>query len=346
LQQEISTSTKPGVLGPLLLFLQWISFKEGELINDNISVTNTLASLLNENLLEEEQETVASACATLIMSIKSRLSIEQITKLCNLTYRSNWKPKIILDFTLKIATHAFFESHLMQHYMSFCHSISELSMQEHSQLLENLARLIIIKNPLPQSGYDIDSYKTYPLDFSFVMRKIPSIQSVPKLIKSVLESSVEQMVCENLPFYVNALICLPNVLPVEAIEATEMLKRIIQEIADITTSLDSEEPKNKKQKTARPADFMDKIGLVLSLAILGARHFSSNLLENLPWTMMKSAFLNESTSQNVFYLRSIDFYMTSFYDSCEQDALYSVEVLNQLYEIIGRNISSPYREVF
>ena len=344
MQQEISTSTKPGVLGLLLLFLQWISFKEGELINDNISVTNTLASLLNENLLEEEQETVASACATLIMSTKSPLSIEQISKLGNLIYRSNWKTKVILDFTLKVATHAVFESHLMQHYMTFCHSVSELPL--HSQLLENLARLIIIKNPLPQSGYDIDSYKTYPLDFSFVMRKIPNIQGVPKLIKSVLESSVEQMVCENLHSYVNALICLPNVLPVGAIEATGMLKRIIQEIADITASLDSEEPKCKKPKTGRPADFMDKLGLVLSLALLGARHFSSNLLENLPWTMMKSAFLNESTSQNVFYLRSIDFYMTSFYDSGEQDALYPVEVLNQLYEIIGKNISSPYREVF
>ena len=280
------------------------------------------------------------------MSTKSPLSIEQITRLGNLIYHSsNWKPKVVLDFTLKVAIHAYFESHLMQHYMAFCNSIGNLSMQEHSQLLDNLARLIIIKNPLPQSGYDIDSYKTYPLDFSFVMRKTPSTQSVPKLIKTVLESGIEQMICENLALYVDALICLPNVLPVEAIEATEMLKRIIQEIAEITASLDAEEPQSKKPKTDRPADFKDKLGLVLSLAILAARHFSSNLLEHLPWSTMKSAFLNESTSQNVFYLRSIDFYMTSFYGSSEQDALYSVEVLNQLYEIIGRNICSPYREV-
>ena len=220
-----------------------------------------------------------------------------------------------------------FESHLMQHYMAFCNSICKLSVEEHLQLLDNLARLIIIKNPLPQSGYDIDSYKTYSLDFSFVLRKMPSIQSVPKLIKSVLESCVEKMICENLALYVNALICLPNVPPVEAIEATEMLQRIIQEIAGITTSLDAEEPKSKKLKTVRPADFKDKLGLVLSLAVLGARHFSTNLLEHFPWNTMKLVFLNEFTSQNVFYLRfanteskcdstkkfiSCNFYLTHF----------------------------------
>lgn len=332
-------------MAPLTLFLQWISFKDGELVNDNAAITNTLASLLNEKLSEEEQETVASICSTLIMSPKSPLSLEQIARLGTLIYRSSWKPKIVLDFTLKVATNSVFESHLMQHHMTFCHSIGQLNLQEHMQLLDSLARLAIIKNPLPQSGYDIDSYKTYPLDFSFAMRKMPNIQSVPHLIKSLLESSVEQMICENLSFYVNALICLPNVRPIQPIEATEILQRIIQEIAEITKNLDSDEPLSKRPKTVRPPDFTDKLGLVLSLAVLGTRHFSLNLLENLPWNKMKSAFLSESTSQNVFYLRSIDFYMTSFYDSSEQDTLYSVEVLNQLYEIIGRNIYSPYREV-
>ena len=311
-------------------------------------MANLLSCLLKEPALtEEEQQTVSKATAVLMMSAKILLPLEQTSRLGNLVYASRWTAQVVLDFTLAVASHNLFESHLLPHYVTFCHSMGKLGRPEKAQALQSLARLIASKRPMPKCGYDVDDSKIYPIDFSFAARKAPSVQSIPQFVQSVLESDVADMAAEEFHLYVDALVCLPHVRPMDASKATALLCKIIRDIAALMCTLSTEEPQTKraKRKVVRPADFAEKLGFVLSLAILGIRHFSSNLTEDVPWSVMKSIVLEESTSQNVFYLRAADFYLTSLHGT-DDGELFSLEMLTQLYDVIGQNIYSPFREVF
>jgi hypothetical protein len=151
------------------------------------------------------------------------------------------------------------------------------------------------------------------------------------------------MINEDFHTYVNALVCLPHLRPIDSVKAIRVLKNIIKEIAD-TVETNTEEPHAKRAKTTRPLDYSERLGLVLSLAILGFRHFSSNMEKDVPWQMIKSAFLNETMSTSLFYLRALDFYLTSLRETGNEDT-FSLQVLCQIYDVIGQNLGSPYHEV-
>ena len=328
----------------LLLFQQWIEYREGELVTDMLAVSKTLAFLLNEkNLNEKEQHSVSVTVAMLMKSTKFSLPIEQTSKLGNLVYAYHLKPEIILEFTLRVSACGFFESHLLQHYITFCHSLSKENEDTRSHLLKNLASLISIKASLPKSGNDMENFKIYPIEFTFAMRKSSDVDSVPHLIQSILERNLETMINEDFHTYVNALVCLPHLRPIDSVKAIRVLKNIIKEIAD-TVETNTEEPHAKRAKTTRPLDYSERLGLVLSLAILGFRHFSSNMEKDVPWQMIKSAFLNETMSTSLFYLRALDFYLTSLRETGNEDT-FSLQVLCQIYDVIGQNLGSPYHEV-
>ena len=329
----------------LLLFQQWVDYREGELVIDTISVSKTLISLLNEqDLYEKEQKSVSVTVAMLMKSTKVSLPIEQTSKLGHLIYAYHWKPEIVLEFTLQVSTYGFFESHLLPHYISFCHSLSKKDRDLRSHLLKNLASLISVKASLPKSGNDMENFKIYPLEFTFAMRKSSDTESVPhNLIQSILERNLETMINEDFQTFVNALVCLPHIRPIDSVKAIKVLKKIIQGIAD-TVETNAEEPHTKRAKTDRSIDFSERLGLALSLAILGIRHFSSNLEKDVPWQMIKSAFLNETMSTSLFYLRAADFYLTSLHETGNED-IFSLQVLCQVYDVIGQNLGSPYHEV-
>lgn len=346
MQAAISSAPKPKVLGLLLLLLQWVSYREGELVMDSTNVANVLAALLKEpELTEDEQESVSKATATLMTSTKVSLPLEQTSRLGNLMYATRWKPQIVLDFTLAVASHGLFESHLLPHYTTFCHSMGKLGRPEQAQVLHSLARLVSLKQPIPKCGNDVDSSQVYPVEFSFAARKAPNVKTVPQIIQSILESSVEDAVSEDFHLYVNALVCLPHVRPMDSAKAATLLSGIVRQIAELVDGSSSDEPKTKRarRKAPRPTDFIERLGFVLSLALLGIRHFSS-LREDVPWSVVKCIFINESTSQNVFYLRAADFYFTSLFGSGD-DELFSTDMLTQLYDVMGQNIYSPFREV-
>lgn len=332
-------------MGLLVLFQQWVDFKEGELVSDVIAIYNTMISLLKEEgFQEDEQKTVSSILASLMNSSKVSLSIEQTARLGQLAYAYHWNPELVLDFTLRVSSQGFFESHLLPHYINFCHWLSKKDQDTHALLLKYLASLVAVKGSLPKNGRDIDTFKIYPLEFTFAMRKSSDTVSVSHLIHSVVDGSLETLVSENYQMFVNALVCMPNIRPIETSKVIKVLKRIIKEIALAIEDMKNEEPQTKKLKSSRPVDFVERLGLVLSLAILGLRHFSSNLKEDLPWATVKSAFLNDDTARNVFYLRAADFYLTSLHELGDEDT-FSVDVLCQVYDIIGQNLGSPYHEV-
>jgi hypothetical protein len=344
LQAAIDSSKRPGALGLLLLFQQWVEFREGELITDTLAVSKTLVALLNDQQLDEtEQQSVSVTVAELMKSTKVSLPIEQTSKLGHLVFAYHWKPEIVLEFTLQVSTYGFFESHLLPHYITFCHSLGKKDRETRSQLLKNLASLISIKASLPKNGNDMDNFKIYPLEFTFAMRKSSDTDSVPHLIQTILEENLEVMINEDFQTYVNALVCLPHLRPIDSVKAIKVLKKIVKEIAD-TVESNAEEPHTKRAKTTRPVDYSERLGLVLSLAILGIRHFSSNLEKDVPWQMIKSAFLNETMSTSLFYLRAADFYLTSLHESGNEDT-FSLQVLCQVYDVIGQNLGSPYHEV-
>lgn len=339
------TLQSPGVLGLLILFQQWVDYKEGELVVDSLAVSNTIVSLLKyEGLGIEEQKTVSLTVAALMKSPKVRLPIEQTARLGQLAYAHHWNPQLVLDFTLHVSSHGFFESHLLPHYITYCHSLCQKDKNTHDILLKNLASLIAVKGSLPKSGKDIGSFKIYPIEFTFAMRKSSNANSVPHLIQSILEGNLDTMISEEFHMYTNALVCLPNIRPIESTKAIKILKNIIKEIANTLENLNDEEPQTKRVKTSRPVDFFERLGLILSLAILGLRHFSTNLKGDLPWQTVKSAFLNEDMSKNIFYLRAADFYLTSLQEIGDEDT-FSLEILGQVYDVIGQNLGSPYHEV-
>lgn len=344
-QDAVLRSEKPGVLGLLLLFQQWVDYKEGELVSDTYSVTNTLVSLMKEDKLNEaEQRSLSLSVGALLKSPKVILAIEQTATLGQLMYACHWKPELVLNFTLQASTHRCFESHILPHYITFCHSICKGDVEAHSIMLKNLATLIAAKGSLPKSGNDMGSFKIYPLEFTFAIRKSSDSASVPCLIQSILEKGVETMIIEDFEMYVNALICLPNVKPIETIKAKRLLKGIVVQIADTLNSLNAEEPQMKRAKVLRPSDFSEKLGLALSLAILGLRHFSSNLKEDLPWAVVRPIFLNEDVVSNVFYLRAADYYLTSLLEADGGD-IFSLDTLYQIYNAVGQNLGSPFHEV-
>lgn len=292
-----------------------------------------------------EQEAVASCTAGLINGTKFNLPIDQTARLGNLIYACSLTPQIVLDFTLKAAQHPTFESHLLAHYITFCYAIGSREYSVQNEILENIAGLVSLKSPLPKTGSDFLSYKIYPLEFSFAMRKAPGQQGISAFIQGVLETRVEEAISTDFPMYINSLVCLPHVRPMEKDKATKILKNIIREIGEIVQSLDEEEPETKKSKTketVRPQDFLEKLGFVLSLAILAIKNFSDNLKEDIPWRWVKATFLNGAMSHNLFYLRAADFYLTSLHDCGES---FTEDMLIQLYSVIGSNISSPYSEV-
>ena len=54
LQKELGVAKKPGkFIGALLLLCQWLTFREGALIGDNVAIANTLAALIEVQLDEE-----------------------------------------------------------------------------------------------------------------------------------------------------------------------------------------------------------------------------------------------------------------------------------------------------
>lgn len=329
----------------MIIVHQWINYREGELITDVHNVSNALANLLSEEALsEQEQETVSLTVATLINSAKAQLSLEQISRLGQLSYSNHWKPDTVLDFTLRVCSHGHFDSHILPHYLTYCHSLCKQDHQRHAIVLKSIAKLVTAKAPLPKNGNDIQHFKVYPLEFTFAMRKASETTSVPHLIQTILEKNLETMVIEDFQTYVNALVCLRNVRPVESAKTIKTLKRIITEITAIVEALSSEEPQLKRMKNSRPSDFPERLGLILGLAILCARHFSSNLKEDLPWAAIKSALLNDTVSSSVFYLRATDFYFTSLRD-LECADVFSLETLRQVYDSIGQNIASAYHEV-
>ena len=331
-------------MGLLILFQQWVDQKDGELVTDTLAVSNTLVSLLTEEgLIEEEQKCISSTVAGLMKS-PNKLPIEQTSRLGQLAYAENWKPEIVLDFTLQVSSHGLFESHLLPHYISFCHSLCKKDQNARSLLLKNLASLISVKGCLPKTGLDIGNFKIYPMEFTFAMRRSSDVDSVPHLIQSLLEGNIETMVSDNFPMYVNAIVCLPNIRPIDSSKAMKILKKIIKDIASIVDASNAEEPQTKRAKTNRPVDFSERLGLILSLAILGVRHFSSNLNEDVPWKIIKSAFLNDAMSTSLFYLRAADFYLTSLHELGNED-IFSLDVLCQVYDVIGKNLGSPYHEV-
>ncbi|KZS08061.1 Small subunit processome component 20 [Daphnia magna] len=344
LLEAIKSSNRPGILGLLLLFQLWVEFKEGELVTDSLTVSKTLASLLNEEGLdEEEQKSVSATVAALMQSAKVRLPIEQTSKLGQLAYTYHWKPDTVLDFTLQVSSHGFFESHVLPHYISYCHGLWKKDQGTRSLMLKNLASLISTKGSLPKSGYDMSNFKIYPLEFTFAMRKSSDAESVPDFVQSILESKVETMVNEDFQTYINAIVCLPNLRPIDSGTATRILTKIIKEVANIV-EVNPEEPQTKRAKITCPVDYSERLGLVLSLAILGVRHFSSDLEKDVPWAMIRSAFLNDTMSTSIFYLRAADFYLTSLYEMDNQNTL-SLEVFCQIYDVIGQNLGSPYHEV-
>lgn len=341
----INSSAKPGVVGLLVLLLKWISFKEGELVTDSSSVANLLATLVKESDLEEdEQLNTSKAIAALMTLPKISLPLELVSRLVNLVYSSPWKPTIVLEFTLAIASNGLFESHVLPNYTTFCHKLAQTGSANQALILSNLARLVAQKRPLPTNGYDIDGNKTYPIEFSFALRKTPGKTTIPQVIQTILESSVDSMVSEDFHLFVNALVCLTHVRPLERSHGVGVLKKIVYEIAELVEGLSEEEPKAKKKKTKRPPDFVEKLGFVLSLSMLAIRQFSSNLKEDVPWSVIKSAFLNEVASRNLFYLRAADFYFTAMHE-IDDGEFFTLEMLTQLYDVFGVNIQSPFREV-
>lgn len=321
-----------------------MEFKEGELVTDSLAVSKTLFALLNEkDLKEEEQISVSATVAALMQSDKVRLPVEQTSKLGQLAYAYHWKPDTVLNFTLGVSSHGFFESHVLPHYISYCHALGKKDQQTRSLMLKNLASLVSIKGSLPKSGYDMRNFKIYPLEFTFAMRKLSDAESVPHLVQSILEGRMETMLNEDFQTYINALVCLPNLRPTDSAKATRILIKIIKEVAS-AVGANSEEPQTKRAKTTYAVDYFERLGLVLSLAILGVRHFSSDLEKDIPWSMIRSAFLNETMSTSIFYLRSADFYLTSLQELGNENT-FSLEVLCQIYDVIGQNLGSPYHEV-
>lgn len=298
-----------------------------------------------EKLTFLEQEAIASSVAGLITGAKFNLPIDQTARLGNLMYTCSFTPKVVLDFTLKVGQHSTFESHLLAHYIAYCHSIGKREFSVQNEILENMASLIAIKSPLPKTGNDFLSYQIYPLEFSFAMRKLAGHQGVPAFLREVLEKKVDDMVCTDFRLYINSLVCLPHCRPMEKEKTKELLKSIMQDIADILKSLDDDEPQRKRVKSkevARPDDFLERLGFVLSLTILAFKNFTDKLQDDLPWSWLEATFLNGAMSHNLFYLRAADFYLTSLHDAGES---LTSETLIQLYSVIGSNITSPYSEV-
>lgn len=327
-----------------MLLQQLIIFKEGELASDSISIANSLAVLIREDLGEDEQNSLSESTAALIMSTKANLSLEQTEKLSLLIYSSNWKPKFVLTFSNLVSAHKIFESHLLPHFILFCHKTSEV-VKEKYILLDNLTRLIASKNPIPKNGFEITCNK-YPLEFTFAIQKTGNPLGLPKLVENILQQEVEHVLNAEFSSYICALICYPNIKPVSNSCALNILKKIIEDITRIVKSIAQEvaEPQSKKMKMDRPSDFLEKLGLILSLVILSSRQFTENLEEDLPWEMLESTILSDATLHNVFFLRAADFYLTIAHQTGSVKTL-TIELMTHLYQKIGHSTFSPYHEV-
>ena len=193
MQKEMATK-QPGLLGLLVLLHQWMTLRDGSLIVDPIAIANDLAMLPKENLNDEEQMAAAETIASLMMCNKIKLPLEQFSRLGLLIYSCRWSLNVVFSFSVKVATHELFESHLLPHYLSFCHSVSKMSSNEHEHLLDSLSRLVATKTAFPKSGNEMENYKLYPMEFSFAMRKAQDGRSVPNIVEEVLQRNVCDLV--------------------------------------------------------------------------------------------------------------------------------------------------------
>lgn len=342
-QDQFGPPNKPN-LAVMLLLKQLVTFKEGELVSDSTSVADTLTLLLKEEFGYYEQCCLSESTAALIMSTKANLSLEQTDKLSRLIYSSCWEPKFVLKFSNLVSAHKIFESHLLPHFILFCHKTSEIVKEKHV-LLDSLTQLIASKNPIPKNGNEITSNK-YPLEFTFAVQKTGNVNGLPKLVENILQQEVEHVLNEEFNSYVCALICYPNIKPVSKSHALNILKKIIGDIARIAESAAQEiaEPQSKRRKTDMPPDFLEKLGFILSLSILSSQHFSDNVPKDLPWEMFESMFMNDVTSHNIFFLRAADFYLTIVHQTGSIDVL-TTELMTRVYQGLGHSTSSPNREV-
>jgi hypothetical protein len=155
-----------------------MTFRDGSLFVDPIAIANTLAMLPEEDVNGAEQ--MAD-----MMCNKIKLPLEYFSRLGPLIYSCRWSLNAVFSCSVKVATHKHFESHLLSHYLSFCHLVSKMSSNEHEHLLDSPSQLFATKTPIPKSGSEMENYKLYPMELSFVMRKAEDGPSVPSIVEEV-----------------------------------------------------------------------------------------------------------------------------------------------------------------
>lgn len=310
-----------------------------------MAIANTLAALIEVQLDEEEQTTASEAVASLMLCTKTKLPFEQLSRLGRLIYSCRWTPKAVLAFSAQVVGHELFESHLLSHYLSYCHSITKANAEAHGEVLESLSRLIAAKSSFPKSGHEMADHKLYPMEFTFAMRKSQDTSSVPSIIEGILKKRLEPMICDEFPLFVSALVCLPHVRPVDKASAKTLLNDIVLELINLVKpGSEEDEPLAKKPKSdCRPVDFVEKLGLVASLAILNGRHFYDNLVEMIPLDTVRSLLQNEQIGRNNYFLLAVDFYLTSLHVSGREE-LFTFEFLTELYHSLGPNLGSANRQ--
>jgi hypothetical protein len=121
------------------------------------------------------------------------------------------------------------------HYLSFCHTISKMSSNEHEQL-SSLSRLV--DELKPRSPSPAMRWRTR--NCNLAMRKPQDGRSVPSTVEEVFQRNVEHMINEQLKQFVSALICLSSLKLVDVKKTKTSLKRIIQENVQL---IEEEDPK-------------------------------------------------------------------------------------------------------
>ena len=216
-------------------------------------------------------------------------------------------------------------------------------------MLDSLVRLIVGKTRLPVNGDQVSSYRIYPLEFSFALRKEGSAgeRGVPGLIADLLADDVSAFLDQDFKRFILALVCLRHVRPWDASATSATMKRIIGRIGELVgDGADEPEPKRRKvvAEPVRRVDRVERLGLVASLCVLNLSRTASSpdaALAVLPWPEL-AALVNEETRTDVFFLRAIDFHVTLALQSGHQEAL---PELPELFALLGSNLASPHKEV-
>ncbi|XP_022111823.1 small subunit processome component 20 homolog [Acanthaster planci] len=234
-----------------------------------------------------------------------------------------------------------FEKDVLHPLLHFCHAgISRKTPSSNQAILYTLCSLVLHKQSPITDGSVLESHALYILDFSLDVYKSQSkskkskrqLSSFPEYLLSLLDCNPDSLGQDNMVSVLwAALVCLPNVRPLDNEKVIAKLKGLITTLWDVAES--------QKDDTVKDMLLYLLSTAVCTLLQCGQSEPTPALIqEHFVWNILRAT----PTSAHVLLIG--DLYITQLVRGRE-DSVLCAETLQLIFPALQPNLSAPYKKV-